>query len=522
MNSIFQNKKVLVGLTVAFGILILGIAGYFAWQYIPVLTSPFNQKANPLKVTVTAGDKQASKLIDAAGGNLELGDSGKATLSFPKETVFQAETVGLKEIKSIEGMGQGATLVAGVQATPDGTTFNGPADLTFETAATGNLIGFAFDGDGENFHLYPIKKDGNKVTMKITHFSGYGILNVGDGSYTPPTPQSIKAKAQQLIARIILEGQKESGTLSPGQLDRIYNLLNAWWKTAVKPDLDKSVGNDEMVIPAFDHYLVWLAGAQGLGLDSRFTAEQEYAMNTAAKATKNAYEKASKKCTEQKDATQIAKMTKLAKFAMKWGLNGKQGLNVNDLLEKTKKCAVFELRLNSTTSFPKYGIAMNASGSVNINMDSNYNLVGEGIIKQNSYDPQDGFTCSYASGGMPSFPTKIVSTKLDVSAKNPKTSIVMEYSDVENTLVCNSTLPNVDFTSTSGNDDWLSDYFIIHYGEDYVDPGMFAISDWQIVNSGGVYAKKSVNRDKFIDNGYPELNYTLHENTTYELIHKPR
>lgn len=523
-DSVPQNKSKKIILSISIVLVSVGllVGGFFVVNNWPKLTSPFNKKPNPLKVTFATNDKMASAVINSTGGVVELaGETSKYSLNVPKDAVYQSENVTLQELKSVEGI-SGASLVAGVKATPDGTQFVAPIDLTVETSATGKLVGFAFDAEGDNFHLFPVNRQGNKVSMKISHFSGYGIINVGDGSYAPPTPQSIQAQAQQLIARIIFEGQNETGDLSQNQLDRIYNLLNAWWKVSVKPNLEKSAGNDELLMPAFDEYLVWLAAAQGLGLDKRFEAEQEYALKTAAKATKGAYEKAGEKCTKNKDATQIAKMTRLSKFAMKWGLNHKEGLNVDDLLERTKRCARFELRLNSTTSFPKFGIAMNASGSVNIGMDDNYNLVGEGTIRQNSLDPQDDFACSYESGTMPTFPAKIVSTKLDVSAKNPKTSVILEFSDVENTLVCKSTLPGVDFTSTSGSDDWLTDYFIIHYGEDYQDPGMFAISDWQIVNQDGIYAKKTVDRDKFIDNGHPELNYTLHENTTYELVHTPQ
>lgn len=529
LNEILANKgkNVLILGVIVIIFLILGSGGLFVWQKLQKGPS---SPASSLKVGVELKENKTSELINKVSGDMDLKDDVlEFKLSFPKQSVIENQQISIQQIRSISGLGSGVEFVAGVDLSPSGTSLMVPAELSIKVdSANKNLMAFSYEEDGRDFHLVPVFFENGRATIFVNNFSGYGIINVGDGTYTPPPPESIEAQAQQSIAKIIFKVQERQRSGDPRSItdeeqEEIYQFLNMWYKNSVRPDLMAAVDNENLIEPAINQFNRWRAAiqivARRLGFEeARFNEEIEFSLNQAAKAVANAYVKASKKCTADKDATQIAKMTKWAIFARYWDLNGRSGLDVDDLIDLTKKCANFELRISSKIESPKTGEVMTASGRLLIGLDNDMYLVGGGEIKEDSRTVKD-FACNYPEG-IPVHPVEIIASKLDTGKGGQRVNLILQFADGEDQQFnCVSTVMK-DYTTSNVGIDWLGGYLLIYHGESYIPTGKFEISDWKIVNAGGVYAKKVVNRTKTIS--VFGISGPLIENTTYELIHTPK
>ncbi|EKE14571.1 MAG: hypothetical protein ACD_12C00416G0001 [uncultured bacterium] len=523
-----RNKKIVFFSIFIAVLLVFLVAGFLWWQKNRKNELP----SNVYSIEVKLDQEKTSQIIKEDGGNLSLkNDDIEFNLNFPKQSVTQNQLISMQKIASISGLDQGAELIAGVELSPQGTVLMAPAELAISSKMENErLIAFAYEENGKNFHFIPLFFEENQAKIQITNFSGYGIINVGDGTYTPPPPESIEAQAQQAIAKVILKAQDRMRTgdkrsLTDEEQNEIYDFLNDWYKKAVRPDLMKSVDNEDLIEPSFNQFNKWRAAIQivtkKLGFDGdRFKKEIEFSLNQVAKAVANAYVKASQKCTADKDATQIAKMTKWAGFAQYQELDGRSGLDVSDLIDLTKKCAHFELKITSKIESPEAKSTTIASGTLSIGLDENNYFTGGGEIKEESRT-EAGFACSYPQGS-PVYPVEIIAAMLDTGKGGQRVNLILQFPEEgeDREYDCASTeIEN--FTTENAGNEWLGNYLLIYHDEkSYIPIGKFEIGDWQIVNSGGIYAKKTVSRTKTIS--FFGFSGTLIENTTYELIHLPQ
>lgn len=172
--------------------LALALAAVFSFSALPGYSSAYSTRspftrsqvrpqADGLDVTPALDTERAvSQLITKKeGGTITATgiDGTRFTLELPADSLFEDEVITMTPIASVTDL-PFSRGVAAVQLGPDGLALKHVAALTFETAGTAPAdeeAPCAWDGDGSDFHLYPLDADPSNHVMPLIHFSGYGL-----------------------------------------------------------------------------------------------------------------------------------------------------------------------------------------------------------------------------------------------------------------------------------------------------------------------------------------------------------
>ncbi|MBA4377048.1 MAG: hypothetical protein C0401_12875 [Anaerolinea sp.] len=163
------------------------------------------------------------------------------------ETAFGTD-VTMTPISDIEGLPFSQGFLAAVQLGPEGVLMAMPTNLTITVPGNHetDYIGFASDGSGGNFHLYPATSsyadynDTTNFTFGISHFSIYGVAKVVVGeieaqqAHAPVSPASQDEDDLAPLITIKLPYDEMAPLLSKQQLQ-----LAKSHTRLVKPLIDK-------------------------------------------------------------------------------------------------------------------------------------------------------------------------------------------------------------------------------------------------------------------------------------------
>lgn len=156
---------------------------------------------NPLNVQVTLDTANAQTGVYPA--ELIVQTNGNQYVLLLPEIMMSQEADGtlvpaygtpvtLTPVSTIEGYPFSQGFLAAVQLAPHGLFMIEPAMLSLTIPgeyAPGDLVGFGWDGSGDNFHLYPAEIiSGGGQTIAL-----FNILHIGDDAFGvgPATPQEI-------------------------------------------------------------------------------------------------------------------------------------------------------------------------------------------------------------------------------------------------------------------------------------------------------------------------------------------
>jgi hypothetical protein len=159
-------------------------------QYIPLVP-------NPLNVQITLDTARAQTNINPApfygqttNGTIFQFNLPDYMVSVDADGTLQPAydtPVTLTPVATIEGLPFSQGFLAAVNLSPEGLLLVGPGTLTLTIPSEydpATLVGFAADGNGNNFHLYPVDISvspvysgfgGTAVTFDVLHFSIYGF-----------------------------------------------------------------------------------------------------------------------------------------------------------------------------------------------------------------------------------------------------------------------------------------------------------------------------------------------------------
>jgi hypothetical protein len=278
---------------------------------------PLSATPNPVAVTVHLDDSHAaSATLGSAGGTVRAtgADGTLYILTVPKNAVDDGTTITLTPISALGNLPL-QSLTAAVRLQPEGLRFGAPATLEIDFAgASGASRRFSFTsgGDGADWHLYPQTSDAYHATLRLLHFSEYGIgtgtaATVIAAAQHPPT--SWQAQAEQLGA--MLNASHEAQTAgapdpySPQQLlDASVSVLRAAYNGEVVPALQVLQTSDDVgaVTAAAQTVLAWDRQVQLIGLDTLPETKDEFGPQYAAhmdligKAIARLYRKAEEEC----------------------------------------------------------------------------------------------------------------------------------------------------------------------------------------------------------------------------------
>ena len=210
---------------------------------------------NPLGVTprpdphnvhpVPDNSRGVSADIEPGGGALSAtaADGTRFTLTLPEGALLSTERVTMTPLVSIGDFPLSGGLVGGVQLGPEGLSLLKPATLRIDPPVAvpdERRTGFAYRGEGDEFHLYPSAGDGSAITLELTHFSGYGAgqeTEQGRSDFAernPPSRISDQGEQQQAagdeLAAIALAMYSQIGLYAESRdtIELAVNLYQ-WW-----------------------------------------------------------------------------------------------------------------------------------------------------------------------------------------------------------------------------------------------------------------------------------------------------
>jgi hypothetical protein len=198
----------------------------------PSLESPmsdgdvFPLTPDPINVTATLDTEHAATYKKGSYNQsveTESADGILYQLELFKDTIFKEDENGeltidydsditMTPVSAIEGLPFSQGYLAAVHLGPDGAILLRSADLTMEIPGEydpSTLIGFAADGTGDDFHLYPAtfsSSAGKTYAMfDVMHFSLYGVAQV--------LPSEIVAQKKHPPVKVSSQGEQELAPL---------------------------------------------------------------------------------------------------------------------------------------------------------------------------------------------------------------------------------------------------------------------------------------------------------------------
>jgi hypothetical protein len=175
----------------------------------------------PLSVVVQP-DTNAMTLglvTPTAGGSLSLKDQrGVAyTLTFPSNAVVQPQVFFMNVVTNLGGLPFSAGLSGAVAVTPDSFPLLAPArlDITFPTNLNldlGQMVGFAFGGNGQFLRLAPTLRDADFITLPVLDLGGLGCSIATLAEIRQQAQRAISDSNQNVSA---LQGLASAGGQAP-------------------------------------------------------------------------------------------------------------------------------------------------------------------------------------------------------------------------------------------------------------------------------------------------------------------
>jgi hypothetical protein len=453
---------------------------------VRVCTKP-KPKPAPKVLNVSLGldsTHSASAVVGTAGGTIttQRADGSDVTLTVPAGALSASTKLTITPAASLAGLPKGLKLIAGVQLAPEGLALAQPASVSLEVGA-GTAEGIAWFATGKAVSRYPSARDGSRLIMRVTHFSGVGAVQGPTSAYNN-VPSAIAA-------------------------------LKARYTSAVKPLLQQAVTNDEVVGAALDAAFGLMREVELLGLGSDFAKERAEIFEFLPKILQNALEQAARKCTDAHDLSQVERMLKLERLAELFGIH----VAGPGALERGAKCLQFELDFDTVIRIDTgngYGENHVRVGALKLHVAPDLSrITAQTQIDSSSGTIQPG--CSTANGaGQAPFEVRNLNIAFTQDAEGnpigpPKVTLDMNPGLVSITVDCGGTSAQVGFVySTLWR--WIRPDELVQ-GEDFTS-GTYRIANWEYVG-GAVLARKTYERSKPLDQS------TVTESTTFVLRHTP-
>ena len=195
----------------------------------------FVTPGTPLNVIVQLDKKQtASKMIPRSGGSVSLNasDGSNFTLDIPADALEADTMITMTAVKSLDGAPLANNTPTAVQLEPSGLFFKEMATLTIVPAKeipTKEQIIFAYEGDGQDYHLAVIDPRSKEIKIKLMHFSGAGVGS-GSASWAANLQleaDSANARLAQKLGELLQLARFEEGSFEANKVgEQALSLLN--------------------------------------------------------------------------------------------------------------------------------------------------------------------------------------------------------------------------------------------------------------------------------------------------------
>lgn len=152
----------------------------------PTEPAPATPQTSSNPLTVAASPAQGSSVTQTIlpeGGSISATapDGTRFTLTIPKGTFSEPQAVTLAPVASIQRLPFTGGLVAAAQIAPEDVPLAKTPLLLIEppkpipAGEQSSLVSFAYNGGGQEFHLYPLETDPSRIALRLVGFGGYGV-----------------------------------------------------------------------------------------------------------------------------------------------------------------------------------------------------------------------------------------------------------------------------------------------------------------------------------------------------------
>jgi hypothetical protein len=196
----------------------------------------FITSAEPLNVTVQLDELYTvSGPISVNGGSMVLtgADGTVFTLDVPAKALDTDTVITMTAVRSITGAPLGSDAVFAVQLEPSGLFFNEFVTLTVTPAQAipiENQIIFAYEGNGQDYHLAIIDPKSRAIKIKLLEFSGAGVGSGGDKEWAANLQHQAndsRVRLQNEVAKL-LQPERLAQLLGEEPNDQISSTLKSY------------------------------------------------------------------------------------------------------------------------------------------------------------------------------------------------------------------------------------------------------------------------------------------------------
>ena len=280
---------------------------------------PPDAEGKPLAVEVVPDlDRSVTKTIPLEGGVLEATgvDGTTYTLAFNANSLLAETTVTMTPLQAVDGAPvTNASAFYGVHLEPDGARFFAPATLTIEPAggqANVEAVTFAYQGDGEQFHAYPLSTDPNALRLSIAHFSGY-VVYVGTAlevtaqpdEYMPSDWESqLEHEAHELF-KAERDAQLRGEDGDPAFDDKLSALIQQRYDQFIAPLLPVVASDCSAAKQHASKLIAWARMSQLVGSGNEYSSEIAAIWDAIISGMKVCWEEVVEPCLDTTDAAEL-------------------------------------------------------------------------------------------------------------------------------------------------------------------------------------------------------------------------
>jgi len=206
-------------------------------------------------------------------------------------------------ISAIDGLPFSQGYLAAVYIGPQGLMQVEPASLMLILPGVydvSSLIGFAADGSGEDFHLFPMVafadtfNENTTVVFSVMHFSLYGVAQVTEQeisaqlAHPPVNPASQDAEELAPLVREAGVVDEDLAPLLTPKQEILRTALNRSYRRLIKPNLSRvDYIPCKQVAQTVYSFNTWVGQVNAAGLGSVFTEEIKMAASSLLKAMRS-------------------------------------------------------------------------------------------------------------------------------------------------------------------------------------------------------------------------------------------
>lgn len=511
-----MNRKYFVLAVISISILAFGAYHFYPGVFLSLFNTYVSNSGT--RVTVTIDEDTVTPLFLA---NTQIVSLPHAAIEVNHEHAIGTADAVASEITGLDGLGAGATFIAGVHIDAVDAVMVTPGTLSInipEGTDITKLAGFSYNDNGENFHLYPIKVVDGQATFSIGHFSGYGIM-LAEPTFQKPSPSGYEARVQQAIMNEILKlqmqqllGDKEDY----GPIKTVVQTeLEAWLKVIDSDYATPATNNIAMLEPALLEYIKALQIYQFFGelYGVDLTAQFEEIQQKLEQAIRNANNTAIQTCREQHDPEQAALLLRIFALATLMFPG-----DFDDIVENARACAQFTLVIETNVTEPDYlngcPLELNFYGQVPLTSDPNegFAVTGKGTVS-GSISLCDA-VCTVKQGSLDQI-VNVPSVHINPSNQSKiRFMIEVPESEVPLDWSCKQTFGG---GSVAIGDLYEWAYTLLDTELPMLDSEHFVLEDWNIVKDGDTFAEQVYSGKVPGSDPYP-----IYIDTTYSLKHTPR